>query len=76
MLKILYKHVDVPAESTGRLDVQALREGELELPPLEWELLKNLLGASAELLPVRARGFQDWRVGVLRRFVGDGVGRG
>ncbi|KAI7124863.1 hypothetical protein D0869_15857 [Hortaea werneckii] len=74
VLKILYKQINVPAEeSTGRLDAQALSEGELELPPHEWEFLNDLLEGSAELLPARARGFQDWRIGVLRRFTRDGV---
>ncbi|KAI6876974.1 hypothetical protein KC318_g16407, partial [Hortaea werneckii] len=61
VLKILYKRVDVPTESTDRLDAQALSEGELELPPHEWEFLDRLLEGSAGLLPARARGFQDWR---------------
>ncbi|KAI7240608.1 hypothetical protein KC330_g1085, partial [Hortaea werneckii] len=44
VLKILYKQINVPAEeSTGRLDAQALSEGELELPPHEWEFLNDLL---------------------------------
>ena len=77
MLKIFYKQINVPAEeSTGRLDAQALSEGELELPRHEWELLNDLLEGSAELLPARARGFQEWRVGVLRRFGRDGEGGG
>ncbi|KAI7695983.1 hypothetical protein KC353_g17661 [Hortaea werneckii] len=63
VLKIFYKRVDIAAEeSTGRLDAQALSEGELELPRHEWELLNDLLEGSAELLPARARGFQEWRV--------------
>ncbi|RMY44851.1 hypothetical protein D0863_16147 [Hortaea werneckii] len=74
VLKIFYKRVEIPAEeSTGRLDAQALSEGELELPPHEWELLNDLLEGSKGLLPGRARGFQDWRVGVLRRFTWDGM---
>ncbi|KAI7345813.1 hypothetical protein KC354_g14529 [Hortaea werneckii] len=74
VLKIFYKQINVPAEeSTGRLDAQALSEGELELPRHEWELLNDLLERSAGLLPARARGFQDWKVGVLRRFGRDGV---
>ncbi|GAB1741929.1 hypothetical protein NU219Hw_g7332t1, partial [Hortaea werneckii] len=75
VLKILYKRVDVPpAEaSTGRLDAQALSEGELELPRQEWEFLDELLRGSAVLLPSRARAFQDWEVGVLRRFTRDAV---
>ncbi|KAI6809553.1 hypothetical protein KC365_g18333 [Hortaea werneckii] len=73
VLKIFYKQINVPAEeSTGRLDAQALSEGELELPPHEWELLDDLLERSAGLLPARARGFQEWRVGVLRRFTREG----
>ncbi|KAI7155072.1 hypothetical protein KC343_g7128 [Hortaea werneckii] len=74
VLKILFKEVEVPAEeSTGRLNAQALSEGELEVPQHEWELLSRLLDKSAGLLPSRARGFQDWKVGVLRRFTRDGV---
>ncbi|RMY64441.1 hypothetical protein D0862_15323 [Hortaea werneckii] len=75
VLKIFYKRVDVPpAEaSTGRLDAQALSEGELELPRHEWELLDRLLEESKGLLPSRARAFQDWEVGVLRRFTRDVV---
>ena len=76
MLKILYKYAEVPAEeSTGRLNAQALSEGELELPQHEWELLGRLLEGSKGLLPSRARKFQDWKVGVLRRFTRDGVMR-
>ncbi|KAI7136460.1 hypothetical protein KC343_g15940 [Hortaea werneckii] len=76
VLKILYKEVEVPAEEiTGRLNAHALSEGELELPQHEWELLSRLLEKSAGLLPSRARGFQDWKVGVLRRFTRDGVMR-
>ncbi|KAI6825460.1 hypothetical protein KC340_g13974 [Hortaea werneckii] len=74
VLKILYKYAEVPAEeSTGRLNAQALSEGELELPQHEWELLRRLLEESKGLLPSRARRFQDWKVGVLRRFTRDGV---
>ncbi|RMY27226.1 hypothetical protein D0865_16067 [Hortaea werneckii] len=73
VLKILYKRVDIPAgESTGRLDAQALSEGELELPAHQWEFLDDLLEGSEGLLPARARGFQGWRVGVLRRFTREG----
>ncbi|KAI7196788.1 hypothetical protein KC363_g649 [Hortaea werneckii] len=74
VLKILYRQVNVSAEeSTGRLNTQALSEGELELPQQEWELLRRLLEGSAGLLPSRARRFQDWKVGVLKRFTRDGV---
>ena len=76
VLKILYKEVEVPSEeSTGKLNAQALSEGELELSQHEWELLSRLLEGSKGLLPSRARKFQDWEVGVLRRFTRDGVMR-
>ncbi|TKA22528.1 hypothetical protein B0A50_08068 [Salinomyces thailandicus] len=73
VVKIFYRLTDTPAESTGKLNTAALSQGEVELLGSDWQLLKNLLESSAALLPSRARVFQDWRVGLLRRFTEEDV---
>lgn len=76
VVKVLYhrpKQVpEHPADdsrlSGGRLNAAALAEGEVELERQEWSDLRRILESSATLLPPKARSFQEWNVGLLRRF--------
>jgi hypothetical protein len=52
----------------GRLDRKALSQGHLDLPQEEFLVLRNCLERSAEILPLAAREFMGWKVGVLERF--------
>lgn len=56
----------VPAQDL--LNQQSLSEGELELSLPEMEALQACLLRSLELMPVPARTFLDWNVGLLGRF--------
>ena len=67
--KILWMDsVASPEHSSGALNRQALSEGELELPPEEFQQLREALVESAALLPQSAKKFQSWNVALLPRF--------
>lgn len=65
--KVMWKRGKaVPAQDL--LNQQSLSEGELELSLPEMEALQACLLRSLELMPVPARTFLDWNVGLLGRF--------
>ena len=68
VVKVFWQDCDLSSQDTGALNRQMLAEGELELPPDEMQELRVKLAASAELLPIGARKFQDWNVALLPRF--------
>ena len=65
--KILWQEMQAPPEH-GRLNAQSLAEGEIGLPSSEMDRLRQVLEQSSRVLPESAREFQEWRVGLLRRF--------
>ncbi|KAK1079616.1 hypothetical protein LTR33_006241 [Friedmanniomyces endolithicus] len=71
VVKVLYRE-GVPAdlETLGKM---GSAEGELEVSEEEWCEMRTLLDRDAALLPEKARRFQQWKVGLLRRFVEDDV---
>ncbi|KAK0352043.1 hypothetical protein LTS02_014906 [Friedmanniomyces endolithicus] len=71
VVKVLYRE-GVPAdlETLGKM---GSAEGELEVSEEEWCEMRTLLDRAAALLPEKARRFQQWKVGLLRRFVEDDV---
>ena len=75
VVKIMYRDAAEDSDFSGRLNAVALSEGEVELPRDELRGLKGKLERSAVLLPQKARVFQDWRVGLLRRFTESDVAR-
>ncbi len=71
VVKVLYREgVSADIETLGKM---GSAEGELEFSKEEWCEMRSLLDRSAELLPGKARRFQQWNVGLLRRFVEDDV---
>ena len=75
VVKMMYRDAAEDSDVSGRLNAVALSEGEVELPRDELRELKDKLEKSAALLPQKARVFQDWRVGLLRRFTESDVAR-
>ncbi|KAF2835504.1 hypothetical protein M501DRAFT_998964 [Patellaria atrata CBS 101060] len=53
------------------MDTQSMSVEELTLPALVVTQLRDTLRESAKLLPISARRFQGWDVGLLERFRGD-----
>jgi hypothetical protein len=64
-MKIFYKSISVPKEV---LEKNSFSHEQLLFPKNVFEALKYALEESAALLPVEARKFQDWNVGLLQRF--------
>lgn len=69
-MKILYQHaLNIEAllqPESGKASSLSLEE--LQLPANIFAAVEQALGRSNSLLPVSARGFREWRVGVLDRF--------
>ena len=63
-MKIFYQEVEDPLKL---LDEHNSTLEELALPVQELDELKQTLAESAEILPLSARVFQDWQVGLLDR---------
>ncbi|KAK0271904.1 hypothetical protein LTR35_009352 [Friedmanniomyces endolithicus] len=71
VVKVLYwEGVPADIETLGKLGGA---EGELEVSEEQWCEIRSLLDCSPELLPKKARRFQQWNVVLLRRFVEDDV---
>ncbi|TKA71632.1 hypothetical protein B0A55_07567 [Friedmanniomyces simplex] len=71
VLKVLYRDdVATDYENLGKMSGV---EGELEVSKEEWREMRSLLDQSVKLLPEKARRFQQWNVGLLKRFTGDDV---
>ncbi|KAK4545726.1 hypothetical protein LTR36_002680 [Oleoguttula mirabilis] len=76
VVKVLYREIRGSPENAdkggmpaaGKLSAAALAESEVELEMKEWTALRGTLDVSGVLLPPKARKFQDWEVGLLRRF--------
>jgi len=66
VVKVLYK--DGAPGDVAKLGSMGGIEGEMEVNENEWDELRSLLDGSAVLLPEKARRFQEWDVGLLRRF--------
>lgn len=66
VVKAMYREGQRP--ESGSLNAAALGEGELELDKKDWWDLRGSLDLSRALLPPKARMFQGWSVGLLRRF--------
>ncbi|KAL8641571.1 MAG: hypothetical protein Q9226_008617 [Calogaya cf. arnoldii] len=64
VMKIYYKIVQNPEEL---LEQQSLKVDELQLPIEVFQALRSDIKFSTQLLPVPARKFQDWDVGLLER---------
>lgn len=63
-MKLYYKTVPNPEEL---LEQQNSKIDELQLPIEVFQTLRSDLESSTQLLPVPARKFQDWVVGLLER---------
>ena len=72
-VKILWLDATALPQNDGVLNRQALSEGELELPPHEFEAMREALVNSANLLPGSGRKFQSWNVALLPRFKSEEV---
>lgn len=68
VVKIMHKEPCKPMEITPKLNAMTLSEGDLELPEEDFDVLFASLVESIKLLPPKAKKFQDWNVGLLRRF--------
>ncbi|KAK5127057.1 hypothetical protein LTR85_008416 [Meristemomyces frigidus] len=76
VVKVLFRQPKLVSEDAehdgrppaGKLNAAALTEGEVELETTEWWDLRRTLELSSALLPPKARKFQEWEVGLLRRF--------
>ncbi|KAL8686404.1 MAG: hypothetical protein Q9224_005457 [Gallowayella concinna] len=64
VMKIYYKPIQNPTEM---IEQQSLKIDELQLPTSILRYLHSDLIASTKLLPIPARSFQDWAVGLLER---------
>lgn len=64
VIKLYYKTVHNPEEL---LEQQNLKIDELQLPTEVFQALRSDIKSSTQLLPVPARKFQDWDVGLLER---------
>ncbi|KAL8772338.1 MAG: hypothetical protein Q9209_002550 [Squamulea sp. 1 TL-2023] len=64
VMKIYYKIVQYPEELLAE---QSLKMDELQLPNEVLRTLHSEIKSSTQLLPVPARKFQDWDVGLLER---------
>lgn len=64
VMKLYYKTVPNPEEL---LEQQSSKIDELQLPMEVFQTLRSDLESSTQLLPVPARKFQDWVVGLLER---------
>jgi hypothetical protein len=64
-MKIFHKPISNPKEV---LEKNSFSHEQLLFPEYVFESLKGAFEESAELLPVSARMFQDWDVGLLERF--------
>lgn len=63
-MKVYYKTITDP---TKILEAQSLKVDNLQLPSVVLKILHANLKDSSQLLPVLARKFQDWDVGLLER---------
>ncbi|KAF2146594.1 uncharacterized protein K452DRAFT_348336 [Aplosporella prunicola CBS 121167] len=61
-------HSSERTSGSQALDSQSLSMEELSLPKPAFEALIDTLTKSAQWLPASARKFQDWNVGLLKRF--------
>lgn len=77
VVKVMWQLVDASEDNgSDRLTTAAMAEDELRLMPSEQELLQEVLQKSASVLTVDGRMFQDWNVGLLKRFASvDGIER-
>lgn len=64
VMKLYYKTLPNPEEL---LEQQSSKIDELQLPIEVFQTLRSDLESSTQLLPVPARKFQDWVVGLLER---------
>lgn len=72
-LKVFYQEVDNP---TKLLDSHQSTLEELAVPKLEYETLHKELLGSKDYMPLSARTFQDWQVGLLDRWEENATGLG
>jgi ubiquitin-protein ligase E3 D len=72
-IKAFYKKIDEPLKLLD--DHQSTLE-ELALPEQEYKQLAEALQESAQILPLSARTFQDWQVGLLDRYEKNPSGQG
>lgn len=72
-LKVFYQLTDNPGKL---LDENNTTLEELALPKPEFETLKQTLVGSRDLMPVSAREFQTWHVGLLDRYEENDTGLG
>lgn len=63
-MKLYYNTVQNPEEL---LEQQSSKIDELQLPTEVFQTLQSDIKSSTQLLPVPARKFQDWDVGLLER---------
>ena len=63
-LKIYYKSI---LSTTKAIEREGSKAYEIQLPSSAFKILQSALDTSNRLLPVSARQFQAWRVGLLER---------
>lgn len=71
VVKIFYRAGE--AADIEKLNGMTGLEGDLELEGSEHRQLLRALDESSTLLPLAARRFQDWNVGILRRFTREDI---
>ena len=70
-MKVFWKTVSEPVDQAHRpFSAQNLAIEEVYFPEYVVEEIRGALERSKMLLPAKAREFQGWRVGLLRRFEG------
>ncbi len=74
VVKVMWQGVTAPHGGSQRFNGAALYEGELKLHGDELVSLRRILDESGRMLPEEARTFQEWHVGLLRRFTKDDIG--
>jgi ubiquitin-protein ligase E3 D len=64
-MKVFYKEIEEPLKM---LDENGTSLEELALPSFEVEALRESMAKTEAILPVSARTFQEWKVGLIDRF--------
>ena len=73
-MKVFWQYTRAPQAQHQALNSQNLAIEDVCFPGYVVQELEDCLKRSQELLPVKARKFQGWEVGLLRRFMGRDLG--
>lgn len=72
-VKVLWQHIVDSHRGSDKLNAASLSEGELKLQGNDLDMLCAILKRAGELMPEAARHFQEWNVGLLKRFTASDI---